>query len=45
MEGQNAKEGGVYKKKMVFIEKGQDTSIKEKRKRNEKNIARTERIV
>ena len=28
MEGQDANEGGVYKKKMVFIEKDPDTSIK-----------------
>ena len=28
MEGQDAKEGGVYKKKMVFIEKERDTSIR-----------------
>ena len=28
MEGHDANEGGVYKKKMVFIEKDPDTSIK-----------------
>ena len=28
MEGQDANEVGVYKKKMVFIEKDPDTSIK-----------------
>ena len=27
MEGQDTKEGGVYKKKMVFIERDRDTSI------------------
>ena len=47
IEGQDAKERGVYKKKMVFIKKKggggwPDTSIKEKEKRNKKNIERKE---
>ena len=37
IEGQDAKERGVYKKKMVFIEKDPNTSIKGE----EKEIRRT----
>ena len=39
MEGQDMKEGGVYKKNRVFREEEADTSIK-KGKRNMKNIKR-----
>ena len=39
MEGQDAKEGGVYKKKMVFKEGGLRHKH-QKRKRNKKNIER-----
>ena len=39
MEGQDAKEGGVYKKKMVFKERGLRHKHQE-RKRNKKNIKR-----
>ena len=41
MEDQDANEGGVYKKKMVFREGGSRNKHK-KRKRNKKNIERRE---
>ena len=37
MEGQDAKEGVVYKKNMVFIKKDPDTSIKGEEKEQEEH--------
>ena len=42
MESQDAKEGGVYKKKMVFIERGGQTQVSKRKRKKTRRTLREE---